>query len=141
MNSADLADDEPTATQIHDAEVPQQAQNIQLADVLLSPKDKPTNCPGISNLSEVEFNRALQETLAYFKGKVVRIPDGRKGIVVGVDPRPMKGVPTSSGADGNYLVVQIARRTKPFIPQYETVWFMPDDLMVVESFKGKEIKT
>lgn len=135
MNSADLDPDEPTATQIHDWTA-QEPQDVQPGPIP-SPKDKPTNYQVMYNQSKEEFNRILQETYAYFRHKLVRIPDGRVGKVVGVDCRPMKGVPTSVGQDGNYLVISIPYKKAPA----EHVWQMPDQLTVVDNLNGKEIKT
>lgn len=120
--------------------VPEQEQNLQPGDTS-PPENKPKNQTDIYTLSKDEFNQCLQETLAYFKGKQVKIPDGRIGNVVGVDPRPMKGQSTSAGNSGNYLVIRVPKSAVPGRHPFENVWYMPEDLMIVEKVQNKEIKT
>lgn len=133
--------EEPIVAAIHDAEVPQQQQNIQ-PDEVPSPREKPASCPDIYRLNKDEFNKVLQNTYAYFKDKKVKIPDGRIGSVFSVDPRPMKGSSTSAGSEGNYLCVRVPRIAAPGRSPWENVWFMPDDLVVVEQFsKDQSINT
>lgn len=123
------------------AEVPQQEQDKQPGDTL-PPENKPKNQTEIYKLSKSEFNQCLQKTLAYFKGKKVKIPDGRIGNVVGVDPRPMKGQSTNAGNDGNYLVIRVSKIAQPGRHSSENVWYMPDDLTIVEqTTKNQDLKT
>lgn len=120
--------------------VPQQPQNIQTGPVL-PPESKPKSCPELSSLSGDEYNKILRETLAYFRHKQVITPDGRKGEVIGIDPRPMKGVPTRQGSDGNYLCIRVMKpHAKPGRDPGENVYYMPDDLKLVETI-NKDLKT
>ncbi len=153
-----MADDfDLDAGPVTSADVPQQLQNIQVnPDGVPSPKERPTNCPDIGQLSTVESNRCLQETLAYFKDKYVKLPDGRVGQAIGVDPRPMKGVPTRQGIDGNWLIISVRKdAAHPGRTPLENVYYMPDDLEIVDppaksakprsstkaDLRNKEIKT
>lgn len=121
--------------------VPQQEQDRQEPPVL-PPENRPKSNPNIYNLPKAEFNQCLQETLAYFKDKQVKIPDGRVGTVLGVDPRPMKGQSTKQGNDGNYLVIRVPKIAVPGRHAFENAWHMPDDLIIVEKVsKEQELKT
>lgn len=112
-------------------EVPQQPQNIQPGELPPSPKDKPKSNPNLASLSPDDFNKCLQETLSYFNQKEVKVPDGRKGRVIGIDPRPMKGNSTRSGVDGNFLAIVVPRKALPGRVPTETIYHMPDDLELV----------
>jgi len=136
-NGQPIAGPEP----VIDGSLITEPQNAQPGDTL-PPENKPTNRPDIYTLSKEESNKCLQETLAYFKNKLVKIPDGRIGNVVGVDPRPMKGQSTTQGNDGNYLVIRVPRPAAPGRHAFENAWYMPDDLTIVEKpTKEKELRT
>lgn len=136
----DPADITQAEQHAYEEAVAQQPQNIQTGPVP-SPEDKPKSCPELSSLSGDEYNKILRETLAYFRNKKVIVPDGRKGEVIGIDPRPMKGVPTSPGSDGNYLCIRVMKpHAKPGRDPGENVYYMPDDLKLVEVI-NKDLKT
>lgn len=102
---------------------------------------RPRSNHELIKLPTVGYNQCLQDTLAYFNHKRVRMKDGLIGIVIGVDPRPMKnGNPTATGQDGNYLVIRIECQDLPGHLSHTNAYAMPDDLEIIEKPIPKELE-